>query len=168
MHSRDRYWHFHGFEPAYAEGACGGSRRRARWAERAAARARRFESRRFEEDAFVSSAGLGVRRPLRYLAWKLELDDAQTAKLARILERLKLERAQASLDLRRAAADLADALESEEFTREKVDSANALRASAAQRVEAAVGQALQALHGCLEPEQRGRLAELVRTGAVRI
>lgn len=168
MHSRHRHWHFHDFEPAYAGGACGGSWRQARWAERAAARARRFESRRFEEDAFVSGAGLGVRRPLRFLTWKLELDDGQTAKLARILERLKLERAQASLDLRRAAADLADALESDAFTREKVESANALRASAAQRVEGAVGQALEELHACLEPEQRARLAELVRTGAVRI
>ena len=164
-HSRFRHWQ--GFDPAFA-GGCGGADRSQRWAEREARRAQRFAHRRFEEDEFVSSAGLGVRRPLRFLAWKLELDDDQTAQLARILERLKLERAQASLDLRRAAADLADALEAPEFTRAKVDSAGALRADAARRVENAVATALQELHALLEPDQRARLAEFVRTGVIRI
>lgn len=171
MHSRFRYGHLHRFgayDPALVHGSCGGPRASRRWAERAAARARRFESRRFEEDAFVSGAGLGVRRPLRFLAWKLDLEDAQSAKLARILERLKLERAQAALDLRRAAAELADALEGEAFTREKVEAASRLRGEAARRVESAVAQALEELHGLLDPEQRARLAELVRTGVVRI
>lgn len=168
MRSRFRHWRLHGFEPAYADFGCDGPRSSARWGEVAAERARRFAQRRFDEDEFVASAGLGVRRPLRFLAWKLDLDDGQTTQLARVLERLKLERAQASLDLRRAAAELADALESEEFTRAKVEAANQLRASAAQRVEAAVAQALEELHRLLEPEQRARLAEFVRTGVVRI
>ncbi len=145
--------------------ACGGSER---WAEEAARRAQHFAHRRFEEDTFVSGAGLGVRRPLRFLASRLDLDDEQSARLARILERLKLERAQASLDLRRAAADLADALEASEFTRAKVDSASALRADAARRVETAVATAIQDLHALLEPDQRARLAEFVRSGVIRI
>lgn len=37
-------------------------------------------------------AGFGVRRPLRFLAWKLELEEAQVAKLASILDELKTER----------------------------------------------------------------------------
>ena len=69
----------------------------------------RFEMRGADSDDFFG-AGLGVRRPLRFLAWRLELSEEQTASLARILERLKLERAQAALDLRRAAAELADAV----------------------------------------------------------
>jgi hypothetical protein len=81
---------------------------------------------------------------------------------------LKLERAQAALDLRRAAADLADALEATEFTRAKVDSAGELRATAARRVETAVATALEELHALLDPDQRVRLAEFVRSGVIRI
>ena len=42
-------------------------------------------------------AGFGVRRPLRYLAFKLDLSEAQMADLAVILDELKIERAQAAL-----------------------------------------------------------------------
>ena len=78
--SRSRYWHrtLRQLHPAFAEAGCDGS---ARWADDAARRARRFAHRRFEEDAFVASAGLGVRRPLRFLASRLDLDDAQSAQL---------------------------------------------------------------------------------------
>jgi len=168
MRSRFRHWRLQGLDPATADFGCGGPRSSARWAEEAAEHARRFAHRRFDEDEFVSSAGFGVRRPLRFLAWKLDLDDGQTTQLARILERLKLERAQAALDLRRAAAELADVLESEEFARAKVESANEFRAAAARRIEAAVALALEELHRLLEPAQRARLAELVRTGVVRL
>ena len=161
-------WADRHLDPAFAGGGCGSADRSQRWAEAAAHRAQRLAHRRFEEDELISSAGLGVRRPLRFLAFKLDLDDAQTAQLARILERLKLERAQAALDLRRAAADLADALEATEFTREKVDSAGELRNAAARRVETAVATALQELHALLEPDQRARLAEFVRAGVIRI
>ncbi len=167
--ARFERWHARHFDPAFAGANCGASSDRSqRWSEAAGRRAQRFAHRRFEEDETISSAGLGVRRPLRFLAFKLDLDDEQTAQLARILERLKLERAQAALDLRRAAADLADALEATEFTRVKVDSAGALRTAAASRVEKAVATALQELHALLEPEQRARLAEFVRAGVIRI
>ena len=45
-----------------------------------------------EEDG----GGFGVRRPLRFLAYKLELDEKQVTELAKILDELKTERAQAS------------------------------------------------------------------------
>src|SRR5579864_9463526 len=54
--------------------------------------------------------GFGVRRPLRFLAYKLELDDRQVAELARLLDELKTERAQGEVDDRRTLADFADAL----------------------------------------------------------
>jgi Spy/CpxP family protein refolding chaperone len=162
-HHRHR-WQRH-FERAFAHG-CGSPDASERWAEDLAEQARRF-AHRFEEEVF-GAAGLGVRRPLRFLAWKLALSDEQTAALARILERLKLERAQAALDQRKAAADLADAVEAAEFARAKVEAAGELRSAAAQRVEAAVAAALAELHALLDAEQRARLAELVRTGAIRI
>src|SRR5580658_464980 len=52
----------------------------------------------------------GVRRPLRFLAYKLDLKEAQTAELAKILDDLKTERAQAAVDDRRAVAAFAEAV----------------------------------------------------------
>src|SRR5918992_5355369 len=40
-------------------------------------------------------ASFGVRRPLRFLAWKLGLDEKQSAELAKVLADMKTERAQA-------------------------------------------------------------------------
>jgi hypothetical protein len=112
-------------------------------------------------------AGLGVRRPLRFLAWKLDLEEPQVEALARILERLKLERAQAALDLRRAASALADAFAGE-FGAAEAQTAAEQRAAAGRRVQEATARALEELHGMLEVEQRRALAELIRTGAIRL
>jgi Spy/CpxP family protein refolding chaperone len=111
-------------------------------------------------------AGLGVRRPLRFLAWKLELTPEQLENTARILERLKIERAQAAVDQRRSAADLADAVEAEAFDNAQADAATEKRVSAALAVQRAVAKALGELHGVLEPDQRRRLAMLIRTRAI--
>ncbi len=111
-------------------------------------------------------AGLGVRRPLRFLAWKLALTAEQLENAARILERLKIERAQASVDQRRSAADLADAIEHEAFDNAQADASTEKRVSAALAVQRAVAKALADLHGILEPDQRRRLAMLIRTRAI--
>jgi len=111
-------------------------------------------------------AGLGVRRPLRYLAWKLDLTADQLEGAARTLERLKIERAQAAVDQRRSAADLADAIEHEVFDNAQADAATEKRVTAALAVQRAVAKALAELHGILEPDQRRRLAMLIRTRAI--
>src|SRR5438067_1226112 len=54
-----------------------------------------------DDDSFGHGGAFGVRRPLRFLAYKLQLDEAQVAELARILSELKTERAQAAVDHRR-------------------------------------------------------------------
>ena len=59
--------------------------------------------------------GGGARRPLRFLVHKLELDERQASQIAKILEALKIERAQAEVDDRRATASFADAIEGEAF-----------------------------------------------------
>ena len=49
-----------------------------------------------------------MRRPLRFLAHKLDLDQKQIAELARILDELKIERAQADVDnLRKRGSSMA-------------------------------------------------------------
>jgi Spy/CpxP family protein refolding chaperone len=168
MRSR-RFWHScdSTFGPAFEYAGHAGRRfeRAARRHEEWLARAMRFEHRGEGGDDFFG-AGLGVRRPLRFLAWKLDLDDEQTAALARILEQLKLERAQAALDLRRAAASLADAFAGE-FARAQAEAAAEQRAAAARRVQDAMAKALEELHALLEPDQRRALAELIRTGGIR-
>ena len=110
--------------------------------------------------------GLGVRRPLRYLAWKLGLNDSQVTELASVLNALKTERAQAEVDDRRSLALLADAAESQPYDSTKADEAARLRVQSAERVQQKVIESLAKMHALLEPEQRVRLAYLLRTGAL--
>lgn len=111
--------------------------------------------------------GFGVRRPLRFLAYRLELDERQTAELARILDDLRTEHAQAAVDERRAIAAIADALAGDALDAAKLAEAGDARVASAQRLRGAVVTALGKLHALLDPEQRAQLAFLVRTGAVQ-
>src|SRR5262249_61751489 len=52
------------------------------------------------------AGGFGIRRPLRFLAWKLGLSEPQLERFAAVINELKTERAQASVDDRRAAPPL--------------------------------------------------------------
>jgi Spy/CpxP family protein refolding chaperone len=108
----------------------------------------------------------GVRRPLRFLAFKLDLDEPQVAELAAILDELKTERAQAAVDDRRATSALADAVAAETFDSAKVNTATGDRAKSGERVQAAVARALGRIHALLKPEQRAQLAYLLRTGVL--
>jgi Spy/CpxP family protein refolding chaperone len=114
------------------------------------------------------AGGLGVRRPLRFLAFKLDLEDAQVTELAAILSELKTERAQAVVDQRRTTSALADAVAAESFDDAKVRSAADERVKSTERVQAAVVGALRRIHALLKPEQRTKLAYLLRTGALSI
>ena len=124
-----------------------------------------------EDDASVFSAGggsFGVRRPLRFLAYKLGLDKAQVAELARILDAIKTERAQAAVDQRRVLSTLAEVIESETFDEAKANAGAAIRVQSAERLREAVVTALGRLHPMLDAEQRARLAYLIRTGTLSI
>lgn len=122
-------------------------------------------SRRFGDAAF-GAEGFGARRPVRFLAMRLDLDDAQVARLAKILERLRVEREQAAVDSRRAAGVIADALEGAAFEPSRIDEATRLRIEATRRVQESVARALGELHELLDGEQREELASLIRGGAV--
>jgi Spy/CpxP family protein refolding chaperone len=109
----------------------------------------------------------GVRRPLRYLAYRLSLDEKQTEELARILDELKTERAQVTVDERRAVSAFADALGADALDASKLGEAAASRVRSAERLRDAVVAALGRIHALLDPEQRKNLAFLIRTGAVQ-
>jgi Spy/CpxP family protein refolding chaperone len=112
--------------------------------------------------------GFGIRRPLRFLAHQLGLDEVQIDALARILDELKTERAQAEVDRRRSVAAFADAMAAEVFDLGKAGEGGDQRVKSAQRLHASVLKALQDLHAALKPEQRVRLAYLIRTGKLAI
>jgi hypothetical protein len=112
--------------------------------------------------------GFGVRRPLRFLAYKLELDERQVSELARVLNELKTERAQAEVDRRRTVAGFADAVAGTDFDAAKAQEAGSLRVASAERVRDAVLRALQQIHSLLDDDQRKRLAYLIRTGTLAI
>lgn len=127
--------------------------------------------RRAQEDEDTGVHGdllFGVRRPLRFMAHRLDLDDDQIATLARILGDLKTERAQASVDRERSVARVADALDAATFDEEAVRTALAIRVASAERLKEAVYAALQASHDMLRPEQRRKLAYLLRSGVLTI
>jgi Spy/CpxP family protein refolding chaperone len=109
---------------------------------------------------------MGVRRPLRFLAWKLELDEDQLGEVAKILGELKTERAQGEVDRAKRLAALADAVSSESFDAARAEEGAALRVASAERLRGATVQALSALHALLTPEQRRTLAYLIRTGSI--
>lgn len=110
----------------------------------------------------------GVRRPLRFLAAKLDLDEKQVAEFARVLNELKTERAQDDVDNRRTVSALADAVAGDGFDEARASEGAKLRVSSAERLRDAVLKALRQIHATLKPEQRSKLAYLIRTGALSI
>lgn len=122
----------------------------------------------FEGGYGGGGGSFGVRRPLRFLAHKLDLDERQMAALARILDELKTERAQAEVDRRRTVAAFADALSGDTFDSAKAGEGGELRVQSEARLREAVLKALQQIHAVLNPDQRTRLAYLIRTGTLSI
>jgi Spy/CpxP family protein refolding chaperone len=125
---------------------------------------RGFGGRGGDDDA----GGFGVRRPLRFLAYKLDLDEKQVGELARILDELKTERAQVAVDDRRSLADFAEAISGETFDTARATGAGERRVLSAQKLRDAVGKALSQIHALLKPEQRSKLAYMIRTGVLAL
>jgi len=119
-----------------------------------------------EAEGGFGAGAFGVRRPLRFLTYKLGLSESQVAGLARILDALKTERAQAAVDDRRTLAALADALSGDSFDESRAAEGAELRRKGAGRLSDAVVKALAEIHALLTPEQRDKLAYLIRTGTL--
>ena len=169
MHPGMLYWWktHRGGGSCHAYADCGSSERQEHgW--RAHRRRWRDEYAAAHHDSDLGAGAFGVRRPLRFLAYKLDLDEQQVGELARILSDLKTERAQAEVDGRRATSALADAIAGEQFDSGRANDAGALRVATAEHLRDAVIKALGRIHALLEPEQRERLAYLIRTGTLQI
>jgi Spy/CpxP family protein refolding chaperone len=70
------------------------------------------------------------------------------------------------VDDRRTLSELAEAVTGEAFDPAKASAAGERRVASAQRLRDAVGRALSQIHALLNPDQRGRLAYLIRTGVL--
>lgn len=121
-----------------------------------------------DHDGDFGGGAFGVRRPLRFLAHRLDLSEKQVAELATILNELKTERAQAAVDHRRTVSGFADAISAEGFDPDKVGAVATERVKSAERLRDAVVTALQRIHALLDAEQRAKFAYLIRTGALTI
>ncbi len=90
------------------------------------------------------------------------------AQLAKVLDELKTERAQAAVDDRRTVAGFADALGLEQFDQARAKEGGDLRVKSAERLRDAVVNALGKIHALLDSGQRAQLAYLIRTGVLSI
>ena len=81
---------------------------------------------------------------------------------------MKTERAQAEVDRRRTMTAFADALGNEAFDAAKAAEGGQLRVKSAERLRDAVLKALERIHALLKPEQRARLAYLIRSGTLTL
>ena len=120
------------------------------------------------DDGDFGGGSFGVRRPLRFLAHRLDLDDRQVSELATILSELKTERAQAAVDHRRSTAAFADRIADEAFDEAKVKDIASGRVKTAEHLRDALVRALAKIHALLTPEQRAKFAYLIRTGALSL
>lgn len=119
-------------------------------------------------DTDFGGGSFGVRRPLRFLAHRLDLDEKQVGELAHILSELKTERAQAAVDHRRTVAGFADVIAVEAFDADKATAVAAERVKSAERLRDALVKALGRIHAILRADQRAKLAYLIRTGALTL
>ena len=110
----------------------------------------------------------GIRRPLRHLTWKLDLDEDQVREMADILARLKTARAQARVDREGSVNDMAQAFGSEGFDEEKAADAIERRKASVGEQEDGVLEALRRIHEILDADQRAEFAYQLRSGSLEL
>lgn len=102
------------------------------------------------------------------MADRLDLDEEQVAKLAAILDDLKTERAQASVNEQRSVSAVAQAMNGDTFDAEAASKGLELRVESARRLKEQILEALERTHAMLDKDQRERLAYLLRSGQLSI
>jgi hypothetical protein len=107
----------------------------------------------------------GVRRPLRHLAWKLNLNEAQLRDVVDVLDRLKTAYSQARLDQDRSTSEVAAVFSAPEFDGDRVSSALAMRTRASDVLNQELLTAVRRIFELLNEDQRHEFAYLLRSGA---
>jgi len=114
------------------------------------------------------SGGFGARRPLRYLSYRLDLDDTQQRQVAELLDRLKIDREQARLDEKKTLSELATMVAGEENSVDAFQRTLAPRVEAARNLQTSVAKTMQELADILDADQRVELSALIRSGGFRV
>lgn len=131
-------------------------------------RAQPFYANREHRTGRRHGGNFGVRRPLRYLSYQLDLDESQRRSIAAVLDRLKTEREQAALDEKKMVADLADLVAQPEASQEALQSTLSARVRSVEVLQAHIARSLAEITALLDPDQREEFAYLLRTGAFRV
>ena len=127
-----------------------------------------YESRRHGHGHSRRGSDFGVRRPLRYMRYQLDLDESQTRRVAAVLNRLKLEREQGQLDEKRCVAAIADLVAVGSPTQEEVKVALAARVTNAERLQNEVALVVREICEILDDDQREVFSDMLRTGSISI
>lgn len=121
------------------------------------------------------SGNFGVRRPLRYLSYQLDLDESQRRAVAAALDSVKIEREQMALDEKKmvsALADLVHAGGSEEvadkLSTDALKETLSARVRGSEQLQKRIAKALKQIVEVLDPDQRQEFAYLIRTGDFRV
>ena len=153
MFMSHRAWR-HAYAAAYWQQACSDA-------------SNRSASNQSRHSMFSWSSGptFGVRRPLRHLAWKLNLSETQVRDIVDVLDRLKTAYNQARLDQDRSTSEVAAVFSATEFNSERVSSALSTRTRATEVLNQELLGAVRRIFELLNEEQRREFAYLLRSGA---
>ncbi len=145
------------------EGRASGERSRSTWYAHRGHRGRRGHG----------SGNFGVRRPLRYLSYQLDLDESQRRQVAAALDSVKIEREQMALDEKKMVSELADLVYDADDAEHKLSTDTlketlSTRVRASEQLQKRIAKALKQIVEVLDPDQRQEFAYLIRTGDFRI
>ena len=116
--------------------------------------------------SWSSGPMFGVRRPLRKLTWRLDLDDQQAQRLADVLNRLKTAYGQADLDRQRANADVAALFDEDQFSASAASAAMEHRLRATADLSEELKRAFARIFEVLDANQRREFARMIRAGEI--
>ena len=111
-------------------------------------------------------AHFGVRRPLRYLGYQLDLSENQMRRMASVLNAIKNERKQSELDEKRTLTAIADLMTDGTPTLEEFSEALQPRTESANQLQAEIASGLAQISDILDEDQRERFVGLLLSGAI--
>ncbi|MDH3641625.1 MAG: hypothetical protein OES38_05985 [Gammaproteobacteria bacterium] len=140
-----------------------------RWSRRyayASAHAEKRAEQPFFESRQHRHGGFGVRRPLRYLSYQLDLDERQRRHIAAALDRLKIEREQGKLDKKKTVSALAELVTRDDVSVDELRRALSPRVASTENLQIVIATAVQEIASVLDPDQREEFAHLLRSGVL--
>ncbi len=111
-------------------------------------------------------AHFGVRRPLRYLSYQLDLSENQMRRMSSVLNSIKNEREQSTLDEKRTVTAIADLMADGTPTLEEFSQALQPRTRNAEQLQAEIARGLVQISDILDEDQREQFIGLLLSGAI--